>query len=102
MNKVYFLNNSQILLCKAYYDSGRDCNWITLSPETIPVILVESLYNAFNGVTVLRISLFLDMDDPEINYVRSIAYIWDGITVIKKHVKLFGDGSFEVTEREVF
>lgn len=102
MEKVNFLGNSCVMICKTHYDTDPDnSEWIDIRPDQIPEILIPSITKCFADKTVLRMSIFLDMDDPETNYVNCIVYLWDGITVLKKHVYLFGDGSYDIHKSEV-
>lgn len=101
MDKLNLLSNSKVMICKTFYDNSIEDEWIDLTPDTIPEILIPALNNALSRYTILRLSLFLDMNDPEVNYVDAITYLWDGIICIKKDVRLFGDGSYTVRRTEV-
>lgn len=101
MIKLNLLSNSKVMICKTFYDNTIEDEWIDLTPETIPEILIPAISNAFGKSTILRLSLFLDMSDSEVNYVDAIAYLWDGIICTKKDVRLFGDGSYSIKRLEV-
>ena len=101
MEKLNLLSNSRIMICKTFYDNTIEDEWIDLTPDTIPAILIPAIRNAFGNSTILRLSMFLDMTDPDINMVSSIAYLWDDIICVKKHVDLFGDGSYIIKGTEV-
>ena len=101
MNKINLLSNSRIMICKTFYDNTIEDEWIDLTPDTIPAILIPAIRNAFGNSTILRLSMFLDMSDPNINKLSSIAYLWDGIICVKKDVDLFGDGSYNIKRTEV-
>ena len=101
MYRLNLLSNSRVMICKTFYDNTIEDEWINLTPDTIPDILIPALSNALGRYTVLRLSFFLDMSDPEINYVDAIAYLWDGIICTKKDVRLFGDGSYTFKRTEV-
>ena len=102
MMKVNFLSNSRVMICKCHYTDVDNNEWIDIRPDQIPEILIPAITRLFKDKTVLRMSIFLDMDDPEVNYVHCIAYTWDGIAVFKKQAYLFGDGSYNITDSEVF
>ena len=101
MSEINLLSNSRVMICKTFYDNTIEDEWIDLTPEMIPDILIPAISNAFGRSTILRLSLFLDMSNPEVNYVDAIAYLWDGIICTKRDVRLFGDGSYSNKRLEV-
>lgn len=90
------------LLWRAYYTDPDKSEWVDIRPDQIPDILILSIANCFKDTTVLRMSIFLDMEDTEKEYVNCIAYTWNGIAVSKYQVYLFSDGSYRLNNREVF
>lgn len=96
MKKINFVSNPLITFYKMYYDRPDDSTSIDLRPDQIPEIIIPALSNACRDMLVMRLALFIDMGDPETNYVDAIIYSWDGITPSKKYYKLFGDGSYDI------
>ena len=96
MNKINFVCNPLITFYKMYYDRPDDSTSFDLRPDQVPEIIIPALSSACRDMLVMRLALFVDMGDPETNYVDAIIYSWDGITPSKKYYKLFGDGSYEI------
>ncbi len=96
MNKINFVSNPLITFYEMYYERPNDSISIDLRPDQIPELIIPALSSACRDKLVLRLALFLDMDDPEINHVDAIIYSWDGVTPSKKSYKLFGDGSYDI------
>lgn len=97
MNKINFVSNPLITFYKMYYDRPNDYSTsIDLRPDQIPELIIPALSNACCDKLVMRLALFIDMNDPDTNHVDAIIYSWDGIAPSKKYYKLFGDGSYEL------
>ena len=96
MKKINFVSNPLITFYKMYYDRPNDSTSFDIRPDQIPELIIPALSNACRDKLVMRLALFLDMNDSDTNNVEAIIYSWDGITPSKKYYKLFGDGSYDV------
>lgn len=99
MNKLNLVSNALITFYKMYYDD-RDESF-DLRPDQIPEMIIPALSRACRNNLVLRLALFLDMNNPEIDHVDAIIYAWDGVTATKKNYKLFGDGSYIIDHKSI-
>ena len=96
MNKINFVSNPLITFYKMYYDRPDDSTSFNIRPDQIPELIIPALSSACRDKLVMRLALFIDMNDPETNHVDAIIYSWDGITPSKKYYKLFGGGSYDI------
>ena len=95
MHNINFVSNPAISFFKMYYDSDIENECIDVTPETIPEIIIPALSGACGSDLVLVLKVFIDMNDPEQEYVHAIISTWDGITAVKRGYRLYADGKYE-------
>lgn len=95
MHNINFVSNSAISFFKMYYDPDIENECVDVTPETIPEIIIPALSGACGSDLVLALKVFIDMNDPEKEYVHAIISTWDGITAVKRGYNLYADGKYE-------
>lgn len=93
MIKLNFVSNPRIILfVHDTLDYDQYADGITIRPDQIPTILLDGLYNALRDEVILSMSLFVWPDE---NWVRAHITVWDGLCCIKRHYRIYGDGSYD-------
>lgn len=90
MDKLNFVSNPRIVVFLKDAEAEEDIN---ITPDQIPGIIIPALYEAIGDEIILSLSIFAydEYDD----HVRALVNTWDGVCALQRHVKLYGDGSYE-------
>lgn len=93
MNKLNFISNPRI---NVFIDDPDEV--IKISPEQIPSIIIPALSRAAMNEVIISLSIFVKEEYGD--SVHALTTLWDGVCVIQKCFKLFGDGSWDFIERD--
>lgn len=93
MNKLNFVSNPRICV---FIEDNEDVLQIT--PDQIPSIIIPALSRATRDDVILSTSIFVREAYGEC--VHALTTVWDGVCVIQKCFKLFGDGSWDYIYRD--
>ena len=95
MNKLNFVSNPRII----FFAKGTEHEDGTyIRPDQIPALILPALSNAARYELILSVCIFAD--EYYENYAKALMTTWDGITVMKRCAKLFGDGSYDWIESD--
>lgn len=95
MNKMNFANTAYIAACKIWYTNDKECEWVDLTPSTIPPCVHETLSSYLKDHLCLRLLFFVDMRDLYRDDMDVICEYWDGISCWKDQITFYGDGSYK-------
>ena len=95
MNKLNFISNPRIIF---FADGTEHEDGTQITADQIPSIIIPALSNAVGPETIISLNIFA-YEDYE-NYVKALIVAWDGTCVTKRCAKLFGDGSYDWSERD--
>lgn len=93
MDKLNFVSNPRICV---FIEDNDDVLYLT--PDQIPSVIIPALTRAAHGETILSCSIFVKEEYSD--SVHALTVLWDGVCVIQKCFKLFGDGSYDYIERD--
>lgn len=91
MNKVNFISNPRICV---FIEDPEEV--LRISPDQIPSIIIPALSRATMNDVVISLSIFIREEYGEC--VHALTTTWDGVVVMQKCFKLFGDGSWDFIE----
>lgn len=93
MDKLNFISNPRICV---FIEDQEDV--LQLSPDQIPSLIIPALSRATMGDVIISTSIFIRKEYGDC--VHALTVVWDGVCVIQKCFKLFGDGSWDFIERD--
>ena len=93
MDKLNFISNPRICV---FIEDQEEV--LRISPDQIPSIIIPALSGAAMNEVIISLSIFVKAEYGEC--VHALTTTWDGVCVIQKCFKLFGDGSYDFIERD--
>lgn len=93
MQKLNFISNPRILV---FIEDQEEV--LRITPDQIPSIIIPALTGAAMNDVVISLSIFVKEEYG--NCVHALTTLWDGVCVLQKCFKLFGDGSYDFIERD--
>lgn len=93
MYKMNFVSNPRITVFLMDKDDTLD-----LTPDQIPDIIIPALTKACRNEVIISCSIFVKEDYGDC--VHALITLWDGVCVMQKSFKLFGDGSWDIVKKD--